>query len=340
MVISDVSGCYCYVRGSRSNAAKAAVMQIGYDAVSDTQERKMSAIDSLRDWIALIDDCDFNALDDKGIALITGFIAHIRPYVATFVHRVPIQDVWRLTPNRAVLDSWHDRRVSQLSLLKYPPAEKAGYGRANLPGRSVFYGSFSRLSPKLETKPVAGDLVTLTRWQSGPAQSLAVAPMVFLPEIVAAMPSYQAHHHRYEAWLSEKSAEDAQYVREATEFMTRQFIKPIPRGQSPHYLVSATFVDMLLQDERIDAVIYPSVATALHDVNIAIKPAVLDRLFTPVEAEELMIARVSADGSSYHQHRTARAHEFDMTTDAIRWDDALSVPEADLPTLRDQLEQT
>lgn len=300
----------------------------------------MSAIDLLRDWIALIDDCDFGALDEKGIALITGFIEHIRPQVATFVHRVPIQDVWRLTPNRSVLDSLHNRRIDQLTLLKYPPAAKVGYGRANLPGRGVFYGSFSRLSPKLETKPVAGDLVTLTRWQSGPEHSLAVAPVVFLPEIVAAMPYYVAHQQRYETWLKQKPEADAQYIREATTFMTRQFIKPVPRGQPLHYLVSATFADILLRDPNIDAVIYPSVATALHDVNIAIKPDVFDCLFQPVEAEELMIARVAADGETYHHHRTARAETFDTGQGMIRWDSTRSVAEADLPRVHQELEQS
>ncbi len=244
-----------------------------------------------------------------------------------------------LTPNRSVLDSLHNRRIDQLALLKYPPAEKAGYGRANLPGRSVLYGSFSRISPKLETKPVAGDLVTLTRWQSGPVQTLAVAPIVFHPEVVAAMPHYEAHHRRYEDWLATKPAEDARYIREATEFMTWQFMKVVPRGQPRDYLVSATFADRLLQDERIDAVIYPSVQTALLDVNIAIKPDVFDRLFTPVEAEELMIARVTADGTSYSQHRTARAKHFDTPNGHVLWDAAHTVLEADLKRLHEELER-
>ena len=297
------------------------------------------AIESLREWIELIEGADFAALDKQGIDLICGFVGSLRPHVATFVHRTPVQDVWRVTPNHAVLENARDTRLHQLALLKYPPAEKARYGRANLPGRSVLYGAFSRISPRLETKPVSGDLITLTRWRSGAGTVLSVAPIVFLPEIVAAMPYYQGHYQRFEQWLAGKPDDEARYVREATEFITRQFIKHVPVGRSADYLVSAAFADLLLQDDGIDAVVYPSVATALHDVNIAIKPAVFDGLFEPVEAHEMMVARVSADGSRYHQHHTARADRWDMGAGRVLWDATASVPESAPAQVRDALEQ-
>lgn len=295
-------------------------------------------ITSLRDWVELIEGGDLSALDPRGIELVTQFVTSLRPFIATFVHRVPIQDVWRVTPNHAVMEGLRNRRIHRLDHLKYPPAEKAGYGRANSAGRSVLYGSFSRISPRLETKPRSGDLVTLTRWRSGPDANLAVTPMVFLPQIVTAMPHYEAHYERFTSWLNTKSTEDAMIVREATEFVTRQFIKPVQADRRLDYIVSATLADILLQEDAIDGIVFPSVATSLLDVNIAIKPAVFDRLFEPVEAEELMITGVSDDGTRYRQSRTARAFTWDRESGSLLWDLARSVDEAKLQAVCDELD--
>lgn len=298
----------------------------------------MMPIATLKDWIKLAEEQDFANFTDEGLELLAWFIEQIAPDVATFVHRVPIRDVWRLTPNRSVAESLHNVRIDELSLLKYPPAEKAGYGRANLPGRSVLYGSFSRLSAQLETQPIRGDLVTLTRWQCAPGETISVTPIVFLPDVVASMPYYEALYDRFVEWLAGMAGEDAAYRREVTEFVTRQFMKTVARDRGVNYLISAHHANLLLEDERIEALIYPSVKTSVLDVNIAIRPEVFDRLFVPVEAEEIMVGG-NIDGTAWN-HRTARTYEFDFENGRVLWDATRAVPETDLATLHEDLDDT
>ncbi len=297
----------------------------------------MMPMETLKDWIKLAEEQDFANFAADGIDLLKWFVDEIAPDVATFVHRVPVIDVWRLTPNRSVAESLHNVRIDQLSLLKYPPAEKAGYGRANLPGQSVLYGSFSRLSAQLETEPIRGDLVTLTRWQCPVGETIAVAPVVFLPDVISKMPHFEPHYARFEGWLAGMADEEAAYRREVTAFMTKQFMKTVARARPINYFVSAQYANLLLGDERIEAVIFPSVKTLGLDVNIAIRPDIFDRVFVPVEAEEIMVGSGS-DGSLWN-HRTARTYDFDVANGRVLWGAERSVPEGELPALHEHLEQ-
>ena len=62
------------------------------------------------------------------------------PFFANLVMTEDFYELKRITINKNVIGS--NKRIYEIKYLKYPPAEKVTkYGRCNLPGQSIFYGS-------------------------------------------------------------------------------------------------------------------------------------------------------------------------------------------------------
>jgi hypothetical protein len=119
---------------------------------------------------------------------------------------------------------------------------------------------------------------------------------------------------------------------EATNgFLARQFTKTVPTDKKVNYLVSAFISDMLLNQNRLDALVYPSVQLDLLDACVAMRTDVFDEMFYPVRCREELVNSVSDEKPGHlYTSQTAVATEFDSEADEIRWDPQKSYSDEDL----------
>ncbi len=107
--------------------------------------------------------------------------------------------------------------------------------------------------------------------------------------------------------------------------------------ENRNYFVSAWVSDLYLNQNGVEALIYPSVRTKLMDVNVALRVDVFDKMFRLVETtEEIVRTDVDTDSTSVYCSKTARSSRIDAATDTIVWDPARSVPEEEVPRLHEQ----
>ena len=295
-------------------------------------------VDQIRNHLNYLEQADYSKMMESQHLKVIRSLNHHLSFFPFFVQSVPIQSLFRLTINRQILRSDFNGRIHRISQLKYPPADKCGIGRANLPRMSVLYASFAPIIPEIELRPARGELVTISEWEMSPTNRIRVAAIFQDDTIVRAMPYFEPHMQRHMALMAQQEPLVAEVMRALTGFVARQFIKVVPPSCQANYLVSAWISDLLLNRNDIEAIIYPSVPSRHMDVNVAIRPDVFDRFFRPSKATEKIIRTSLADNPlSGYSSRTARTSEFDITSDTIRWDSLKSVPEEQLPTLHEQM---
>ena len=74
--------------------------------------------------------------------------------------------IFRLTINKNI-PPYANERLIDIRNLKYPPDPKAitKYGRCNLRGQSILYGSLKSMTSLDEMRPQSGDLITESVWK-------------------------------------------------------------------------------------------------------------------------------------------------------------------------------
>jgi hypothetical protein len=61
-----------------------------------------------------------------------------------------------------------------------------------------------------------------------------------------------------------------------TAFLTEMFTQIVPGGQEYRYKVSICLAEMLMSDDRLAGIIYPTIAMFANADNVALKPAFVD----------------------------------------------------------------
>lgn len=180
------------------------------------------------------------------------------------------------------------KRLTKISELIGPPVGlTAKYGRASLPGESVFYGALDPITALWETKPKKGDYITLSEWTIRPGERLNVH-WIFHPEKANLSKESQEAFSAHLRMQEQLYPLNREVFSELFKFFTEEFMKSEIKDH-PDYLFSAICGSNIIRPPRpaegqrqTDAVVYPSVQRALGVSNVAIANDVVLNVLKPI----------------------------------------------------------
>lgn len=155
------------------------------------------------------------------------------------------------------------------------------YGRANIPGAPMFYGSMSigkcdlktlRLLTALECGLIQdGQKITFGVWSTkSPIQVVIFPSTNNIP--MRDNPVYNLYRIQAEVELKKASEYE-----EVIKFFSSEFCKEVREGEEDEYKITAVLSSLLMCDKAIDGIMYPSVkASGKYGFNLAIKPESVD----------------------------------------------------------------
>jgi hypothetical protein len=170
-------------------------------------------------------------------------------------------------------------------------------GRANIPGQSMFYGSYD--SESIETTRITNFFeidelrninntseelyLTIGKWEI--KEDFVVLEIVFNNESIANNPDVKRSYENQLSNFSKSYPNNIEEIQLILEFYSNQFAKKVERKRSDDYKISALYTFVALttkqsQLKKIDGsssepiwgVVYPSVQTEFKGNNIALIP--------------------------------------------------------------------
>jgi RES domain len=289
-------------------------------------------VKAIKESLRTLEGIDFSLLTTAQLTSLQEMVNAMRFFMPMILVEQPIIDIVRVTKNPRDAEGY-GTRIHRISRLKYPPEGKVKIemGRANFPNRSVLYGSFFGLTSLAEMRIEAGDLVTRTEWRMITYLDRIKTTCVFHDaRILERLPYFKNFHDTYQALLAKRSPLEAEVIQATNGFVARQFTKKVSPDKRVNYLVSAFIGDLWLNQNKVDALVYPSVQVDLLDACIAMRPSVFDDMFYPVRSRELLI------NSAEYASTTAVATQFDVKTDTINWDSQKSYNDQQLSAFQRQ----
>ena len=190
---------------------------------------------------------------------------------------------------------WHRARkcsdeggFSNLQQMVYPPADKVGFGRANLPGVPVLYASWNGITALDEIGAEVGDHI----------QTIALRPVAGLDLPCHIVGEYQSINNSGGSLVNSRKLE--QHVNQLVQgnplrhmttlyvdsFLAEAFRRRVARPYD--YKITAVYADNFHKAEG--GFMYPSVQTA-GGVNIAIPAEVFDAKFEIISTQIVKIDR-------------------------------------------------
>jgi hypothetical protein len=183
------------------------------------------------------------------------------------------------------------RLVETVEHLQYPPPECVrSYGRANWPGKPVFYAATERDTALLEMRPQVGERLILSQWEPLVAKSPEVRELGLLETLTRLRPDLAAKLKETlePSHAQGLSVDDLKKNRLIRTFLAQQFTKVVSTGCEHEYRLSATIAATLMHGEA-DGLVYASIATVQSGVNVALRPESLDRLYRVATCEEVEV---------------------------------------------------
>lgn len=198
----------------------------------------------------------------------------------------------RITVNKRVLNG-ENSRITETKWLGYKPAEKVdSYGRMNLIGQSMLYGTFSVPTAVNELKPELGDLVTLSEWTlKHPNTELIVYPIFWN---MREDKGYFQILNQYRQFIAQFDKDIQDIFDAQMQFIADVMSKRIRSENNNVYVFAASIANRILNVEmngRTEAIVYPSVKDTCRMDNIAIKPDVFDEKYKLNSVKEYQILR-------------------------------------------------
>lgn len=231
-----------------------------------------------------------------------------------------IPKIKRLTINRS-LPKNNNETITEIEYLKNPPKECVkNYGRANLIGQSVLYGTFILPTALLELRPENGDIITISRWKpKNENETILIYPII---DYFKTKDFFLKN--RFYEYIQRYSTIEQEIIINDNLLLSYYFSRKIDRSKHQNYIYSAHFADKILnstinkEGKKIDAIIYPSVQDTTESPNIAIKPDFFNEKY---EIEEITEYLTVQNGENVFLETLKRAHEID-NYGQIKWKNA------------------
>lgn len=132
----------------------------------------------------------------------------------------------RIVINKYVTADKSNTRLFSIEQLKYPPPEVAKnltYNRASLPGVSLFYAGYGRLTTTLETKPQKGDLYTTSIWKQKEGTSISYIPICYMQELIDCTTEFDPDWEWYTGLLQRLDSNVSIVLERLYRFITQVF---------------------------------------------------------------------------------------------------------------------
>jgi hypothetical protein len=290
---------------------------------------------TIKESLATIEQQDFSRLTTQQLTDLQHLVNDMRWFMPMILVEQPISDIVRITKNPRSAEG-DGSRIHRISRLKYPPAGKVKIemGRANFRDHSVLYGSFFGLTSLKEMRIETGDIVTRTDWRMITYLEKIKASVIYQDtRIVERLPHFETFDQNLRAMLGKRPPLESELIAAGSTFMARQFTKKVPADKKVNYLISAFISNLWLNQNKLDAIIYPSVQLDLADACIAMPPDIFDQMFYPVQCKEMLV------NCPTYLSTTAVATEFDAKTDTIHWNPKKSYNEGQLTAFQKQRQE-
>lgn len=198
-----------------------------------------------------------------------------------FIDRVRINEPGEVFTSIEEVSYIHDKE----KLEKY-----VGFGRANMPGQAVFYGSimsskmprprevaFKETSYKYRIREELTDIsevFTMSRWRI--IEDFEVLEMIFSDAALAESEYVQASLENQKG--NYQHLEDAVYIEDQARFFSNEFARnDINKGEEYKYKISAAYINYVWEKSHLKGITYPSVQTGYLGQNVALLPELVDK---------------------------------------------------------------
>lgn len=211
----------------------------------------------------------------------------------------------RISVNKRVLKGKMNTRIFEVEKLKYPPEKcVVKYGRANLKGQSVFYGTFNFITAVKEMQPEKGDLITISKWKLKSENDILITCPMFMKQpldnsvnikLLSMFKNFILDLRRFPPQVSK-------LIYEIHEFYANCFARKIESNNNQGYIYTAILADKILnyyQNGIVDAIIYPSTQEDFKTENIVIKKESFEDKYMLLETTEKRLLDFSENGDKY-----------------------------------------
>lgn len=243
--------------------------------------------ESIQQAIRFVREADFKTveIDDLKAALFEMLRAY-GCYAKSISEGVPLF--------RAMKHKADEDRFANLSRIYPDPKFLTTLGRANREHRPIFYLSGDHVIAFHEVKAKTDDVISLLECRPRDSLSPILIPIgidaLLNKHGVKAAGEFPENSIRIDDLLEHDGACLEKYWRIDT-FLTSEFLKDVPEGQSHEYKSTVAIAELLFsfatEDRPIDGLAYPSIA-GLH-ANLALLPESFYRIYHPFACQRIKI---------------------------------------------------
>lgn len=210
--------------------------------------------------------------------------------IPLFVYGLELTGVYRARANLgdALFDHTRD--------LWYPPAEVVTRQRMNEAGTARFYAANTPHTAVFELRPQVGQRYTVLLARSRWEHSTFAGPFVGLASSLsfdAVSLRRTGDHQRQQLRMRLGNANYKKYVL-VDEWLSGRMTMPIEVGREQEYMPTIAFANLMFGAPGVNTIMYPSVTTDRHGINLCMQPDVADELLQPSEAWVFEIEGIDA----------------------------------------------
>lgn len=221
--------------------------------------------------------------------------------------------------------------------LSYRPDDWAvrNYGRSSAPVRAVFYGVLGNESREAAIETVLSEIkeifrnsdisyniipqefyCTIGAWKV--IQPIKVAQVLFSKRFVNKIEwVHDGYVHFLENFALKLKPTQVEAIRLILEFISDEFAKP-DINTHEDYIISAAYAQYVFEATPLNGILYPSVRTNGHGVNIALYPSIVDR-YTALE--EVNYCHITANDNGILIRPQKRAVDLGPMNSSFVWEE-------------------
>jgi len=222
-----------------------------------------------------------------------------------------------------------EKKPENKTQLSYPPTSKVKLGRANIPEKSIFYGSVGCHSTILELEPKQGDRLAISKWRV--KRNLNLVCVGYTENAFKG----KSGINRFEElpWIKQHAADHLSHKQGnqfVHEFLAREFTKKVTTGNEWQYKISAAISKLVMNALsfgingapaiEIAGILYPSTPNEANTDNLALKCSIADQYLEFVSVQYIEVS-AKTDEHVYTMQGINYADSLTATGD-IEWKDS------------------
>lgn len=234
----------------------------------------------------------------------------------------------RITVNNRI-SKLGNSRITEIGYLKNPPPDCIkNYGRANLIGQSVFYGTFMRPIAIKEMRPNKKERYTVSKWVASDENNQIVVFPIFKPindtKLYRALDIFEETREdeltvQLEDMLNDLEEEQVNKIKELLAFIAQCFAQEAPPNNLTYFFTAhlANKIFTSVHSGNVEAITYPSVQDVTKIENIALKPEVVEIKYGLIEVSDYLVTTSNHDANQYLSNCLGRTNQ--ISDGAITW---------------------